>query len=246
MTEWWRVFFVGDGWHRLQLGWDAAEDVEDEAGRVIEAARLSPGDRVLDAPCGAGRLATALAARGLAVVGLDREPSLLALARERAAARGVTLDLREADLRDPIDTAEPFDAVLCTGGSFGYFDEAGNLAQARAAASALDPGGRYLIDTVSADTLVAHFEPSASFEVGDTAVEIARRYHPETGRLQATWSFDRDDARETYETSVRAYTVDELTDLLLAAGFTSFEARDDALGLFTAEAERLWMVATRG
>ena len=247
MTDWWPSFFAGPGWLRVQQDWDTVEDPEEEADRVIEALRLSPGARVLDAPCGAGRLAVALAARGLVVSGLDREPSLLALARERAAARGGALDLIEADLREPIDTAPgPFDAVVCTGGSFGYFDEAGNLAQARAAAGALRPGGRYLIDTVSADTLVAHFSRTARFAVGDTTVEIARRYHPESGRIDAIWTFARGDERETHETSVRAYSVDELADLLAAAGFVSFEPRDDALGAFTPKAERLWMIATRG
>lgn len=246
MTEWWPSFFAGDGWRRVQQDWDTVEDPEEEADLVIEALRLPPGARVLDAPCGAGRLAVALATRGLAVSGLDREPSLLALARERAAARGGALDLIAGDLRDRVDALEPFDAVVCTGGSFGYFDEAGNLAQARAAAGALRPGGRYLIDTVSADTLVAHFSATARFAVGDTTVEIARRYHPESARIDATWTFARGDERETHETSVRAYSVDELADLLVAAGFVSFEPRDDVLGAFTSKAERLWMIATRG
>ena len=51
----------------------------------------SLGDRrLLDVGCGWGRVALALAPQCAAVVGLDREPSLIAEARERAAQAGLT------------------------------------------------------------------------------------------------------------------------------------------------------------
>ncbi|HKZ04995.1 MAG TPA: methyltransferase domain-containing protein [Methylomirabilota bacterium] len=46
------------------------------------------GRRLLDVGCGWGRVALALASECGAVVGLDREPSLIAEARERAARAG--------------------------------------------------------------------------------------------------------------------------------------------------------------
>ncbi|HEX9124622.1 MAG TPA: hypothetical protein VF984_14895 [Actinomycetota bacterium] len=95
-------------------------------------------------------------------------------------------------------------------GSFGYFDEAGNLAQARAAARALKPGGRYLIDTPSLESIYPDFRE-----------------------------------RHTERSSMRIYSLRELTELLREAGFTSFEARDDALEPFELGSHRLWLVARK-
>ena len=48
------------------------------------------GRRLLDVGCGWGRVALALAPRCHRVIGLDREPALIAEAAERAAAAGLT------------------------------------------------------------------------------------------------------------------------------------------------------------
>jgi ubiquinone/menaquinone biosynthesis C-methylase UbiE len=54
------------------------------------AAESLAGKRLLDVGCGWGRVALALAPESGAVVGLDREPALIAEARERAAREEVT------------------------------------------------------------------------------------------------------------------------------------------------------------
>ena len=60
------------------------------------------GERVLDAGCGTGALATELARRGAHVVGVDLSPTMIGLARDRAASdvAGV-LDFRVGDMLDP-------------------------------------------------------------------------------------------------------------------------------------------------
>jgi magnesium-protoporphyrin O-methyltransferase len=58
------------------------------------------GLRVLDAGCGTGALALALAARGAEVIAVDISPRLIALARERAGQMP-GLEFRVADLLDP-------------------------------------------------------------------------------------------------------------------------------------------------
>jgi len=50
-----------------------------------------------DAGCGTGFLAFELAARGHHVIGVDFAPAMLAEARRKAAARGVSIRFEEAD-----------------------------------------------------------------------------------------------------------------------------------------------------
>jgi SAM-dependent methyltransferase len=99
----------------------SADDVELIA-RVLD---LPGGADVLDAPCGHGRIANRLAARGLNVTGLDVTPLFIELARERAAAAEVDVEYLEGDVRE-LPFEGRFDAVVNWFTSFGYFDDAGN------------------------------------------------------------------------------------------------------------------------
>jgi SAM-dependent methyltransferase len=64
-----------------------AERLEPVARRVVELAEAGPGDRVLDVACGTGNAALLAAERGAGALGIDIEPALLVIARERAASR---------------------------------------------------------------------------------------------------------------------------------------------------------------
>jgi SAM-dependent methyltransferase len=247
MTEWWQEMFASPAWQGVQLSWDSLETEGSPAQTDLleRALRLEPGMRILDAPCGTGRIALELADRGYAVTGIDITDRFLEDGRGQAAARGIEVDLRHADLREPLLEGGTFDAAVCFWGSFGYFDDAGNLAQARAAAEALRPGGRYLIDTPCLETVLPRFRDRHWFEVDDTVVLQETEWSAGTGRVETTWTFLRGSERAAHRSSIRLYSLHELTELLRAAGFTAFEARDDDLEPFELGAHRLWLVATR-
>jgi SAM-dependent methyltransferase len=81
------------------------------AERLIDAADLPAGSRVLDVAGGSGNAAIAAARAGCDVICTDYVPSLLDRARERAAAEHLTIELREADAEAlPFEDAA-FDAV---------------------------------------------------------------------------------------------------------------------------------------
>jgi SAM-dependent methyltransferase len=231
--------FASDAWQGVQLGWESVEDTDDQVDRIERALRLEPGMRLLDVPCGTGRIAGRLAARGYEVVGVDLTDRFLEVGR----ARDDGVRYLTGDMRDTVEEAG-FDAAICFWGSFGYFDDDGNLAQARAAASSLREGGRYLIDVPCAETVLPNWRDRSWFEVEGTVVLEERTYHAGTGRTEDVWTFLRDGERASRTSSIRVYTVHELTDLLGEAGFSSFEACDDDLEPFQLGAHRLWMIAT--
>jgi hypothetical protein len=152
------------------------------------------------------------------VVGIDATAAFLEVARDSS------VPVIRAYMRSTVVRPRVFDAAVCLWGSFGYFDDAGNLEQARAAAEALAPGGRYLIDTIAADTVLPGFEPRASWEVGGVDVEEVRRYDAATRRIETSWTFSRAGEREVRTTLVRLYSVGELTELLASVGFATFRA----------------------
>jgi hypothetical protein len=109
----------------------------------------------------------------------------------------------------------------------------------------LKPGGRYLIDTLCAEALLPVFRERDWFEAAETFVLEHRTYVVGTGRVETRWTFLRGAERHEQTTSIRVYTLPELTGLLREAGFTAFSAFDDELAPFDLGSRRLWLVATR-
>jgi ubiquinone/menaquinone biosynthesis C-methylase UbiE len=109
----------------------------------VRALGLRRGERILDVPCGFGRHARMLAARGMEVVGVDLSAAMLAEARRgrrSARPRFERGDMRRLACRDE------FDAVICMFTSFGYFGDRENRGVLRRMARVLKSGGRVLID----------------------------------------------------------------------------------------------------
>lgn len=111
------------------------------APRVIAAARIQPGDNVLDVACGTGVLAREAAAcvgSTGSVAGLDLNPGMLAVAARRATGvewhNGAAEDLPFAD--------RTFDAVIS---QFGLMFFADRLQALREMLRVLAPGGRLAV-----------------------------------------------------------------------------------------------------
>ncbi|MGW9197229.1 class I SAM-dependent methyltransferase [Micromonospora chersina] len=76
---------------------------------------VPPGARILDAGCGTGRVAAALAERGHTVVGVDADPVLIDAARaDHPGPRFLVADLADLDLAAEGEP-EPFDGAVVAG-----------------------------------------------------------------------------------------------------------------------------------
>jgi SAM-dependent methyltransferase len=87
------------------------------ADRLVDAADLHAGWRVLDVATGSGNAAIAAARLGCTAVGADYVPALLERARMRAAAEGVSVELVEGDAEALPFPDASFDAVTSVFGS---------------------------------------------------------------------------------------------------------------------------------
>jgi tellurite methyltransferase len=119
-------------------------------------ARLLPRrGRALDLACGEGQNAVWLAARGLAVTGLDVSPVAIARARALARARRVPLRARVVDLTRHGLRRGWYDVVTCCH----YLDR--RLIPALAAA--LRPGGVVVVEIATVRNLRLHPRPGRRF-----------------------------------------------------------------------------------
>jgi SAM-dependent methyltransferase len=109
--------------------------------RLLRSAGISPGMRVLDLGCGAGdvsMLAAEFVGASGSIVGIDRNPDVIAVARERAEAAGLHHVGFEVASLDNFSAPEPFDAVI---GRFVLIHQDDPANFLGAAAGLLRPGG---------------------------------------------------------------------------------------------------------
>jgi len=100
--------------------------------------------RVLDVGCGTGEHVLLAATLGLDAVGIDLAERPLAIAREKAKARGLTARFLRHDVRRLPDLGESFDTVLDCG-LFHIFTGDDRDAYVHAVTAATNPGGRYFL-----------------------------------------------------------------------------------------------------
>lgn len=200
----------------------SVDDTRREADYIAALLEVSAPARLLDVPCGAGRIALELARRGFRVTGVDIEPDLLVEACQHAEERrlGTAFTPVESDMRGLPATAD-FDGAYCFWESFGHFDEAGNLAFLRAVAGTLKPGARFLLDTHVAESMLPvvggrHF---AELDTGLIVLE-RRSYVPETAILTRHFVLIQEGRVERHAIPYRLYTYRELIGLLHEAGFS--------------------------
>ena len=107
-------------WDARAERWDArsaanalAPDRKRDLDRVWDALRLTAGARVLDAGCGSGQFAIALAERGARVTGIDLSPEMIRRARDHAAEHGFAddIDWRTGDVKHLSEPLAVYDAI---------------------------------------------------------------------------------------------------------------------------------------
>lgn len=108
--------------------------------------QVTAGTRVLDVGCGVGRWSRLLAARGAQVTGVDLSPTMIAQARQRAAADGIADRCRflVQDL-SKLDAGKHYDIVLGVTVLQHILDSAALQAALAAMTLHLAPGGRMVI-----------------------------------------------------------------------------------------------------
>jgi SAM-dependent methyltransferase len=216
--DWWQSFFDGD---YLRL-WGAHDGrTAGEVDGVWALLGLAAGSRLLDAPCGYGRLALPLAERGVQVVGVDQSAELLAEAeRRRGAVPAERLRYLRHDLRLPLAEGS-FDAAMNVFTSLGYGSEADDLAILRSLAGAVRPGGLVLVETMHRDLFVARRSRGASpahRQPDGTLFIEESRFDPVTGRCDTAWHWAGPAGAGCKTSTMRMYCVTELVRLLEAAG----------------------------
>jgi SAM-dependent methyltransferase len=221
MSAWWQSFFDDEYLHL----WGGRPAERERTAREIDGLwtllGLSAGARVLDAPCGYGRVSQPLAARGAVVVGVDQSAALLAAAdRDRDGIGSERLRYLHHDLREPLGEGG-FDVAINLFSSLGYGNEDDDLAVLSTLRRAVRPDGRVFVETAHRDNVAVRISRGASIAerlADGTLVVEEPQFEAVTGRVATTWYWSGPRGSGQKSASLRIYCITELAALMTRAG----------------------------
>ena len=205
---------------------------EETAQLALGMLELDGWERILDLACATGGRTLELCREGYDVIGIDVCQSLLEIAGCEAEEQDLLPWFYEEDPRQ-MEFDREFDVVLSLGGgAFEHFDyDEENLRAFAAAARALRPGGRLLMQTPNVLHVEAHLPPRTWFQAGETIELIQQHWNAPTRRLDGTRrtlvEFDSPQYCEPESFQRRLYTIEELAGIFEQVGLRLADVFDE-------------------
>lgn len=210
-----------DAWQR-SFGCPYDDLILPRVARVL-AVHAPAARRVADLGIGTGDLTVALARAGFEVVGVDRAPGMLAVARGKAARAGVAVLLVEQDLR-ALCLTPPVDAAVCVYTVLNQLTDEGDLARALAAIRAsLVPGGLFVFELNLPASYARYWQGEDTVDVGDAVIVRTHRRRSDSPVIEVEVSIRRrtcggfDEVRD--HVAQRPYADGEVEAALASGGF---------------------------
>ena len=184
---------------------------------------------LLDVSVGSGNVTLPLAALGIEISGSDLSDTMLARCREKAARRGVKMDLRQSDFRDlHCWDGICFDCVASTGNALPYVPNSDLPSALARMDSLVKPGGYLYFDSRNWDQILRErkrFYLYNPFFDGETRVNLVQvwDYLPDNSMIfNLLYTFEKDNRifqQEQFEEHYYPVSRQFLLDQLRALGY---------------------------
>lgn len=199
---------------------------------------------VLEIMSGSGRFLIPFLAEGFDIDGVDASPSMLAVARDKSEAAGLSPLMVEARL-DEMAMPRTYKLVLCVAGSMSLVTDRSEFRNIMTnILQHLDPGGRLLMELFTPEgAMKRNNEVFGRWvdldETRRILLTIVMQYDRKTKTSRMIDKYELFDGSSLVDTELevidqRYWEIDELTEELLEAGFTSARAlkpfHDDLAG----------------
>lgn len=220
--KWFAEFFQGmalDLWRRAI----PIERTEQELAFLHEKLEAPAGGKLLDVPCGDGRLCLPLSLMGYKVTGVDFCQPFIELANQAAKAHKTKIEYVQGDMRE-LDRKAQFDGAFCMGNSFGYFDRAGTIEFLQAVSNSLKSGARFVLDSAMiAECFLANGGEREWVKLGDMLMLIDNHYNCRNSSVDSVYTFIQGGKQESRTATHFIYTCGDLCQMLEKVGFSIVE-----------------------
>jgi SAM-dependent methyltransferase len=195
----------------------------------VEEAKQARG-LVLELACGTGRVTIPIAQSGVEIVGLDQSASMLAHARSKAEAAGVTIAWIEADCRN-FSLDRKFALIFMAFNSMQHLHDRESLAALFTNVRGhLAPGGRFIFEVFNPSLAILNREPGRRYVErqyedpdgrGTITLELSAVYDDAAQVNRMTWYFSLPGERDfrVERLDVRCFFPQELDLLVRTNGF---------------------------
>ncbi|MCD6375566.1 MAG: class I SAM-dependent methyltransferase [Caldisericaceae bacterium] len=190
---------------------------------ILKHIPIRENTKILDAACGNGRHACAMAKYLDYLFGIDLSLFLLRQVRQNCHFKIVRGDIRALPFK------KEFDALLNLFTSFGYFfEEQDHLLVLQEFHKVLKPGGFFFFDFLNADYVQKYLKETSERWIDSKKIVEHRRIN--NGRVEKTISIENQGKVQEFIESVRMFTKDELLSMVASAGFTVIKTMGDYHG----------------
>lgn len=217
--------------------------------RIIEGAGYGDraGTRILDLACGAGRYSILLASKGYRVTGVDLSRPLLDEALKKwngleKESKSGTLELVRSDMRE-LPFKSSFNLLINMFTSFGYFEnDTENMRVIQTIAKHLVSSGRFVIDYLNRDAVIANLEKESESRIGDYRIKQRRWLTKDNLRVEKKVEVINitGDSVLNYTESVRMYDMNQMKTMIEKSNLELIDIFGDYDGMgFSASSPRL-------
>ena len=246
VRQWWERFFSED--YLLTVLPPTQAQIAKQVDFMVASLGLERGSTILDVGCGLGLHSIELCRRGFLVVGLDLSLAMITRAAESAQRQAMKINFVHADIRE-MEFEGAFDAVICMGTTFGFFEDDANRDVLARLHQALKPGGRILLDVVNRDYAIG-LQPNLVWFEGDECVVMEESdFNYFNSRLSVKRTMMREDGRQSQaDYAIRLYSLHELGQMMQQMGFRVIEVSgQEAIrgAFFGSESPRIMLLGER-
>lgn len=193
---------------------------EAEADFIQEIASLRNGSKVLDIMCGYGRHALELARRGVQVTAIDNLSDYIDEVKTKALEQNLPVNAVREDVLNA-KLGEIYDAAICMGNSFAFFDRTDAVTILTNISRHLKPGGIFVINSwMVAEIAIKHFKERDWHYAGEYKCMLEYKYCFQPSRIESEQTIIAPDGSIEIVRGVDyIFTLDELETMFNEAGF---------------------------
>jgi cyclopropane fatty-acyl-phospholipid synthase-like methyltransferase len=188
-----------------------------ELNFIIKNLNLTTEDKILDIPCGYGRLTNPLAKMVKEVIGVDINNYFLDIARQNSLNQSRKPIYIKEDVRD-FKKPSYFDVVTVAFTSFGLFNDEDNLRFLYNISLNLKKAGRFAIEVLNPRYFCTNFYKESKCVIGQTMVVDKMSYNKNQQILSATREYTDLDATTNETHLLRVYRMNNLKSMLNRCG----------------------------
>jgi len=192
---------------------------EAEVDFIQEMGSLKNGGKVLDIMCGYGRHALELGRRGVQVTAIDNLQDYIDEIKTKAAEQNLPINARQEDVLN-VNLYEAYDAIICMGNSFAFFDKGDAVTILKNISNHLKPGGILIINSwMIAEVAIKHFKEKDWHYAGEYKCMLEYKYCFHPSRIESEQTIIAPDgSMETVKGIDYIFTLNELELILNEAG----------------------------